>query len=131
MGEAEGGVCDWRRQDEEIVAFRGELAAASWLRAPSRCRHSARKITGAIAYICFLFAVDLLCLQAARMQIFAWDDRRNPSQPRAVIQSGRCDEGQCGQFSISISNGERGMTVRFDSEDEFKIFLQRGAAEKR
>ena len=65
------------------------------------------------------------------MQIFAWDDRRNPSQPRAVIQSGRCDEGQCGQFSISISNGERGMTVRFDSEDEFKIFLQRGAAEKR
>ena len=44
---------------------------------------------------------------------------------------GRCDEGECNQFSISISNGERGMTVRFDSEAEFRNFLERGAAEKR
>jgi hypothetical protein len=65
------------------------------------------------------------------MQIHVWNDRRNPAVPRAVIQQGRCDEGQCGQFSISISNGERGMTVRFDSEDEFRNFLERGAVEKR
>jgi hypothetical protein len=58
-------------------------------------------------------------------------DRKNPSQPRALIQQGRCDEGECNQFSISISNGERGMTVRFDSEAEFRNFLERGAAEKR
>ncbi len=64
------------------------------------------------------------------MEIYVWDDRRNPSVPRAVIQQGRCDADQCGQFSISISNGERGMTVRFDSEDEFRAFLERGAAEK-
>jgi hypothetical protein len=65
------------------------------------------------------------------MQILTWDDRNNPSQPRALIQQGRCDEGECNQFSISISNGERGMTVRFDSEAEFRSFLERGAAEKR
>jgi hypothetical protein len=48
------------------------------------------------------------------MQILAWEDRRNPSAPRAIIQQGRCDQSQCGQFSISISisNGERGLTVR-------------------
>jgi hypothetical protein len=34
------------------------------------------------------------------------------------------------QFSISISNGERGMTLRFDSENEFRNFLERGAVEK-
>jgi hypothetical protein len=65
------------------------------------------------------------------MEILTWDDRKNPSQPRAVIQQGRCSAGQCNQFSISISNGERGMTVRFDSEDEFRNFLERGALEKR
>ena len=65
------------------------------------------------------------------MQILTWDDRKNPSQPRALIQQGRCDEGECNQFSISISNGERGMTVRFDSEAEFRNFLERRAAEKR
>jgi hypothetical protein len=52
------------------------------------------------------------------MQILTWDDQNNPSQPRALIQQGRCDEGERNQFSISISNGERGMTVRFDSEAE-------------
>jgi hypothetical protein len=57
--------------------------------------------------------------------------RKHPSQPRALIQQGRCDEAECNQFSISISNGERGMTVRFDSEAEFRNFLERGAAEKR
>jgi hypothetical protein len=65
------------------------------------------------------------------MKIHVWDDHRNPSVPRAIIQQGRCDDGHCNQFSISISNGERGMTVRFDSEDEFRGFLERGAVEKR
>ena len=65
------------------------------------------------------------------MQILTWDDRKNPSQPRAVIQQGRCADGECNQFSISITNGERGLTVRFDSEDEFRDFLNRGAVEMR
>ena len=65
------------------------------------------------------------------MQILVWEDRRDPNVPRAVIQQGRCAENDCGQFAISISNGERGMTVRFDSEDEFRQFLERGAVEKR
>lgn len=65
------------------------------------------------------------------MDIYVWEDRRDANVPRAVIQQGRCDAGQCGQFSISISNGERGMTVRFESENEFRQFLERGAIEKR
>ena len=64
------------------------------------------------------------------MEIYVWDDRRTPNVPRAVIQQGRCSENECGQFSISISNGERGMTVRFDSEAEFRDFIARGRAEK-
>ena len=58
------------------------------------------------------------------MQILTWDDRKDPSQPRALIQQGRCDEGECNQFSISISNGETGITVRFDSEGEFRQLSQ-------
>jgi hypothetical protein len=65
------------------------------------------------------------------MEIFAWEDRRDPNVPRAVIQQGRCSENECGQFAISISNGERGMTVRFESEEEFRQFLERGAVERR
>jgi hypothetical protein len=65
------------------------------------------------------------------MEILVWEDRRDPNVPRAIIQQGRCDSGQCGQFSISISDGERGMTVRFESENEFRQFLERGAVEKR
>ena len=38
--------------------------------------------------------------------------------------------GQCGQFSISISNGQLGMTVRVESEAEFREFLEHGAVEK-
>jgi hypothetical protein len=63
------------------------------------------------------------------MEIRAWEDRRTPAQPRAIIQQGRCDEGQCGQFSISISNGEQGLTVRFESAEEFRRFLERGGLE--
>jgi hypothetical protein len=64
------------------------------------------------------------------MGIFVWEDRRPARQPRAVMQRGHCDENQCGQFSISISNGERGMTVRFATEQEFHDFLERGTAEQ-
>lgn len=64
------------------------------------------------------------------MEIRTWEDRRDPAVPRVSIQQGRCDSGQCRQFSISISNGQRGMTVRFESEAEFREFLDRGAAEQ-
>ena len=64
------------------------------------------------------------------MEIFAWDDGAVPTA--AGDNSARpVDQSQCGQFSSSISNGQRGMTVRFESEDEFRQFLQRGAVEKR
>lgn len=65
------------------------------------------------------------------MQILTWEDRRNPNVPRVVIQQGRCSESECGQFSISISNGLHGITVRFESEHEFRECLERGRAEKR
>lgn len=64
------------------------------------------------------------------MEIRTWEDRRTPAVPRVTIQQGNCQIGQCGQFSISISNGECGMTVRFDSEAEFRELLERGAVEK-
>ena len=64
------------------------------------------------------------------MEIFDWQDRRPERSPRALIQRGRCDENACGQFSISISNGDRGLTVRFASEAEFRQFLERGRAEQ-
>jgi hypothetical protein len=65
------------------------------------------------------------------MEIFDWPDRREQPNPRAIIQQGRCDRNQCGQFSISISNGERGLTVRFESEAEFRAFIERGELEAR
>jgi hypothetical protein len=84
------------------------------------------------AQFCFLFVIgSTLRRTGLAMQIFVWEDRKNPAVPRAVMQRGRCSENQCGQFAISISNGERGMTVRFESEDEFRQFLERGAVEKR
>jgi hypothetical protein len=58
--------------------------------------------------------------------IYVWTDRQPSRIPRAVLQRGRCDRGECTQFSISISNGETGMTVRFDSEGEFRQFLEHG-----
>jgi hypothetical protein len=65
------------------------------------------------------------------MEIRTWEDRRAPAVPRVTIQQGACDVGQCGQFSISISNGQRGMTVRFESEAEFREFLERGESSTR
>ena len=64
------------------------------------------------------------------MEIFVWEDRRAERQPRALMQRGRCDENQCDQFSISISNGQQGMTVRFASEFEFRAFLEHGVVER-
>ena len=58
--------------------------------------------------------------------IYMWTDRQPSRIPRAVLQRGRCDRGECAQFSISISNGETGITVRFDSEGEFRQFLEQG-----
>lgn len=60
------------------------------------------------------------------MKVYCWSDRQKHAGPRAVVQRGECDRGQCGQFSISISNGELGLTVRFDSESEFREFVARG-----
>jgi hypothetical protein len=62
------------------------------------------------------------------MTVYVWPDRKETREPRVVLQRGRCSDGQCGQFSISISNGEVGMTVRFESETEFRRFLEQGDA---
>jgi hypothetical protein len=45
------------------------------------------------------------------------------------MQRGDCANNHCGQFSISISDGERGMTVRFSSREEFQRFLESGELE--
>ena len=60
------------------------------------------------------------------MRVYVWTDQRAPAMARAVIQRGECTQGHCGQFSISISNGQLGLTVRFESEAEFRAFLERG-----
>lgn len=56
------------------------------------------------------------------MKVFTWPDYVATPTPRVVVQQGRCDAGHCGQFSISISNGSIGLTVRFDDEAEFRRF---------
>ena len=60
------------------------------------------------------------------MRVYLWTDQRNPAMPRAVIERGDCTRGCCGQFSISISDGAMGLTVRFESETEFRRFLEEG-----
>jgi hypothetical protein len=45
------------------------------------------------------------------------------------MQRGECERQQCGQYSISISNGQIGLTIRFDTESEFAQFLATGQAE--
>ena len=44
------------------------------------------------------------------MTVYVWTDRRNPAVPRALIQRGDCTRDHCGQFSISISDGQVGLT---------------------
>jgi hypothetical protein len=63
------------------------------------------------------------------MTVHSWADRRNPAAPRAVIQRGECERQQCGQYSISISNRQMGLTIRFDTEAEFAHFLATGQTE--
>lgn len=60
------------------------------------------------------------------MRVYVWTDRRDPAVPRAIIQHGQCSRDECGKFSISISNGELGLTARFDSEEEFRQFIEEG-----
>jgi hypothetical protein len=67
--------------------------------------------------------------QAAAMTVYSWTDRRNAAAPRAVMQRGECERQQCGQYSISISNGIIGLTIRFESEAEFTTFLAKGQTE--
>jgi len=64
------------------------------------------------------------------MEIRTWEDRRTPAVPRVTLQQGSCETGQCRQFSISISNAQSGMTVRFESDAEFREFLERGVSEQ-
>lgn len=63
------------------------------------------------------------------MTVYSWTDQRNPAVPRAVMQRGECERQQCGQYSISISNGSVGLTIRFESEAEFATFLANGQTE--
>jgi hypothetical protein len=63
------------------------------------------------------------------MTVFAWTDRRNPAAPRAIMQRGECECQHCGQYSISISNGQIGLTIHFDSHAEFTRFLETGQTE--
>jgi hypothetical protein len=60
------------------------------------------------------------------MKVYVWTDQRSPATPRAVMQRGECSRGHCRQFAISISNGDVGLTVRFESEREFEQFLEQG-----
>jgi hypothetical protein len=60
------------------------------------------------------------------MTVYSWTDRRNPAAPRAVMQRGDCERQQCGQCSISISNGQIGLTIRFETGAEFARFLATG-----
>jgi hypothetical protein len=62
------------------------------------------------------------------MKVYVWIDRHNSALPRAVMQRGQCSRDECHQFSISISNGELGLTARFESEEEFRQFVQDGHA---
>jgi len=45
------------------------------------------------------------------------------------MQRGERERQACGQYSISITNGRIGLTVRFDTEAEFAHFLATGQTE--
>jgi hypothetical protein len=63
------------------------------------------------------------------MTVYSWTERRHRAAPRALMQRGECERQQCGQYSISISNGEIGLTLRFDNQEEFARFLADGRIE--
>ena len=62
------------------------------------------------------------------MKIYVWEDRREPTAPRVVMQNGDCKSGVCRLWSVSISDGLHGMTARFDTKEEFELFLKLGEA---
>ena len=62
------------------------------------------------------------------MRIYTWEDRRDPSPAQAVIETGHCIGGVCRAWSVSISNGEVGITARFDNKEEFDEFMRTGVA---
>jgi hypothetical protein len=91
-----------------------------------------RTILNDVGCICLLFAMQ----STLQCDLDGDGNLRlaGPAQSQRAarnFQQGRCEQNQCGQFSISISNGQRGMTIRFESEAEFRQFLERGEAEKR
>ena len=55
-------------------------------------------------------------------------DSKRP--PRILLQRGECEKGYCKPFSLSISDGETGMTARFDSPEEFEAFMRSGELEE-
>ncbi len=65
------------------------------------------------------------------MKIHVWRDYRDPGPPRALLERGECAKGQCRSWSISISNGDYGITARFEGRDEFELFLELGELTER
>ena len=60
----------------------------------------------------------------ASFRRLAWHPAWHPAR-YVVVEEGK----RCGQFSISISSGERDMTVLVDTNAEFCQFLERGAVD--
>lgn len=64
------------------------------------------------------------------MKIWTWEDRREMGPAQAVIETGNCIGGVCKAWSVSVSNGDIGITARFDSKDEFAEFMRTGVAKE-
>ena len=64
------------------------------------------------------------------MKIWTWEDRREIGPAQAVIETGHCIGGVCEAWSVSVSNGDIGITARFDSKDEFDEFMRTGVAKE-
>ena len=62
------------------------------------------------------------------MKIYTWEDRRDPSPAQAIIEAGHCIGGVCRAWSVSVSNGDFGITARFDNREEFEDFMRTGIA---
>ena len=65
------------------------------------------------------------------MKIFVWQDFREPGPPRVLLERGECSKGQCRSWSVSISDGDTGITARFESREEFEMFLETGELTER
>ncbi len=64
------------------------------------------------------------------MKIWTWEDRREMGPAQAVIETGNCIGGACKAWSVSVSNGDIGITARFESKDEFDEFMRTGVAKE-